>query len=81
MRTLAPKGGGLCDAILAGKGNKACLIRMWKPLPNRCVLKILRGSLKEKAQRRQYLLAVDLGCYMNDVITQCLFVCAADSCL
>ena len=38
-------------------------IRVWKPLPSRRVLKTLRGSLKRKAQRRQYLLAVGLGCY------------------
>ena len=36
---------------------------MWKPLPNRRVLKTLRGSLKGNAERGQYLLAVSLGCY------------------
>ena len=35
----------------------------WKPLSSRRVLKILRGSLKGKSQKGQYLLAVDLGCY------------------
>ena len=36
---------------------------MWKPLPSRRVLKILRESSKEKVERGQYLLAVDLGHY------------------
>ena len=39
-------------------------IRVWKPLPCRRVLKTLKGSLKVKTQRGQYLLAVDLSCYL-----------------
>ena len=39
---------------------------MWKPLPSRRVLKTLRENPKEKTQRGQYLLAVDLGCYTCD---------------
>ena len=38
-------------------------IKVWKSLPSKCVLKTLRGSLKGKAQRGQYLLTVGLGCY------------------
>ena len=41
-----------------GEVNETFFIRVWKPLPSRCVLKTLR-----EAQRGQYLLAVDLGCY------------------
>ena len=37
---------------------------MWKPLPSRLVLKTLKGNLEGKAQRGQYLQAVDLGCYI-----------------
>ena len=33
------QGGGLWDLILVGEGNDAFLIRVWKPLPNRRVLK------------------------------------------
>ena len=36
---------------------------MWKSLLSRHVLKTLRGSLKRKTQREQYLLAMGLGCY------------------
>ena len=38
-------------------------IRVWKPLPSIRVLKTLRESSKRKSRGRQYLLAVDLGCY------------------
>ena len=31
--------------------NETFVIRVWKPLPRRCVLKTLRESLKGKAQR------------------------------
>jgi len=34
---------------------------VWKPLPSRRILKILRGSLKENVERGQYLLAVDVS--------------------
>ena len=43
--------------------TKHFFIRVWKPLPSQHVLKTLRGSLKGKAQRGQYLLAVGLGRY------------------
>ena len=42
-RMLGPEGGGGVDC---------------ESLPSRYVLKILRGSLKEKPQRQQYLLAM-----------------------
>ena len=45
------------------RGNEAFLVRVWKPLPNRRVLKTLRESPKGKAQRDQYVLAVGLGRY------------------
>ena len=60
---LVLKGGGLWDPTLVGEENETLFIRVWKPLPSRCVLKTLRESLKGKAQRGQYLLAVGLGCY------------------
>ena len=53
----------LWDLTSVGKGNEAFLIRVWKPLFSRRILKTLRGSLKEKAQRGQYLLAVGLDFY------------------
>ena len=46
-----------------GEKNETFFIREWKPLTSRHVLKTLRGSPKGKACRRQYLLAVGLGCY------------------
>ena len=49
------------DPTSVGEGNETFFIRLWKLLPNRCVLKTLRESLKGKVQREQYLLAVDFG--------------------
>ena len=43
-----------------GEENETLLIRVWKPLLSRRVLKTLRASSKGKAQREQYLLAVNL---------------------
>ena len=43
--------------------NETPFIWVWKSLPNRRVLKTLRGSPKGKAQRRQCRLAVGLGRY------------------
>ena len=39
---------------------------MWKPLPNIHVLKFLKGSSKEKTQKRQYLIVVGLV-YNNQI--------------
>ena len=41
-----------------GEGNKIFLIRVWKPLLSKRILKTLRENPKEKAQRGQYLLGV-----------------------
>ena len=60
---MGPEGDGLWDPTSVGEKNETPFIRVWKPLPRRRVLKILWGNLKGKAQRRQYLLAVCLGCY------------------
>ena len=38
-RTLGPKRGGLGDPTSVGEGNEALLIRVWKPLPSRHILK------------------------------------------
>ena len=46
-----------------GEENEIPFIRVWKPLLSRRVLKTLRGSTKEKAQRGQYLLVVSMGYY------------------
>ena len=65
----APKGGGLWDPTSVEEENETSLIKVWKPLPSRRVLKTLRESLKEKSQRGQYLLAMSLGrysCYINN---------------
>ena len=35
-----PQGSGLKDLTLVGEGNRAFLIRVWKLLPNRHVLKL-----------------------------------------
>ena len=53
------------DPTLVGEGNETFFIRVWKLLPSRRVLKTLSGSSKGKAQRRQYLLVVNLGCYIT----------------
>ena len=57
------EGGGLCDLTSVEEENETPFIRVWKPFPNRRVLKILRGSSKGKVQKGQYLLAVGLGGY------------------
>ena len=62
-RTLCVEGGWIVISTSVGEENETPFIRVWKPLPNRCVLKTLRVSLKGKAQRGQYLLAVGLGRY------------------
>ena len=50
---------------MVGVRNKIFILRMWKPLPSRRVLKTLKGNPKGEAQREQYLLAVDLDCYKS----------------
>ena len=51
------------DPTLVRGGNEAFLLRVWKSLLSRRVLRTLRESSKGKAQRGQYLLVVGLGCY------------------
>ena len=46
-----------------GEENEVSVIRVWKPLPSRHVLKTLRGSPKGK--QGQYLLAVSLNRYKS----------------
>ena len=36
----SPKGGGFLDLTSVGEENETLLIRVWKPLPNRRVLKL-----------------------------------------
>ena len=38
-RTLGPQGGWIVRSHIGGEGNEALLIGVWKPLPNRHVLK------------------------------------------
>ena len=54
----SPKGGGLRESTLIGEGNETFLIRVRKPLPNRHVLKTLRGSPKKTISA-----SGGLGCY------------------
>ena len=68
-RMLGPEGGGLWDLTFVGEENNAFFIRLWKPLPNKRVLKTLRGSPKVKIQRGQYLLAVCLDGYNLVVVS------------
>ena len=42
-------------------GERNNFIRVWKPLRDICILKALRE--RGKTKKRQYLLAVGLGCY------------------
>ena len=72
-RMLDLEGGGLWDPTSVEEGNEAFFIRVWKPLPNRPVLKTLREVRKEKTKKGQYLLAVDLGCYIN--VSRELYIC------
>ena len=58
-----PKGDGLWGLTLVGEGNKAFLIRVWKPLSSTCVLKLWGWRWHVTGQSRQYLLAGGLGCY------------------
>ena len=37
-----PQGGGLCDLTSIGKGNETLLIRVWRSLSSRHVLKTLQ---------------------------------------
>ena len=48
---------------LGWEGERSILYKGWKLLPSIRILKNLSGSPKEKAQKGQYLLAVDLGCH------------------
>ena len=66
--TLGIQGGGLSDPTSVGEGNETFLIRVWKPLPSRRVLKTMRLTMICKGQSEQYLQAVDLGCYINTKI-------------
>ena len=47
----APNEGGLWDHTSVGEENETFLIRVWKPLRSRRVLKTVRGSPKGKTQR------------------------------
>ena len=61
-RTLAPKGVDCDVPHLFEEVNKTLFIRVWKPSPS---IHPLRESPIRKAQRGQYLLAVDLGRYIH----------------
>jgi len=53
----------LWDPTLVGEGNETFLIRVWKPLPSRHVLKSWAWQRYVKGQSEQYLLAVNLDGY------------------
>ena len=56
-KTLGVEGGWNVRSYIGWRGEQN-ILKVWKPLPRRGVSKTLRGRLKEKAQTRQYLLAV-----------------------
>ena len=56
-----PERGWILRSHIGWRGEWSILYKGGKPLHSRRVLKTLRGSLKMKAQRGQYLLAGSLG--------------------
>ena len=48
-----PRWDGLWDSTSDREENETFFVRVWKPLPSKRILKILRESLKGKAQRGQ----------------------------
>ena len=65
VRTLGRRGVDCESPTLVEEENETPFIRVWKPFPRQTHFKALRGSPKGKAQREQYLLAVDLGFYIH----------------
>ena len=63
-KDIVPEGSGLWDLILVEEKNETFLIRVWKPLRIRPILKMLRRILKRKAKIGQYPLGLTL-CYYN----------------
>ena len=65
-KTTIEKGGRVSSGLwshIGWGGKQTFFIRVWKLLPSRHVLKILRGCPKELAQGEQYPLAVSLSHY------------------
>ena len=62
-RTLGPEGGWIVMSHIGWGGEQITIYKGVETFPSRRVVKALRGSSKGKAQRGQYLLAVDLGRY------------------
>ena len=67
-RTLGPQRGGLWDPTLVVDGNETFLIRVWKPLPNRHILKPWGWRQYISSQSGQYLSVEGLGSYTLVVI-------------
>ena len=57
------KEGWLWDPTSVGEGNETFLIKVWKSLSSRYVLKLWGWRRYVTGQNRQYLLAVGLGYY------------------
>ena len=60
---LGPEGAGLWDPTPVEEGNETFLIRAWKPLLSRHVLKLWGWWRYTTGQNGQYLLTVNLGGY------------------
>ena len=61
-RTLGPEGGWIVKSHIGWGGEQTTIYKDVETFPR---FKALRGSPKGKAQRRQYLLAVDLSRYIS----------------
>ena len=62
-RTLDPEGEWIVRSHVGWGGERIIVYKGVETSPNRHVLKTLKGDLRGKAQREQYLLAVDFGSY------------------
>ena len=68
----------LWDPTSVGEGNGAFIVRVWKPLPCKRVLKSWDWRLYRTSRSGQYLLAVCLGCYMRYLINQAYWIKSND---
>ena len=66
-RTLGPKRGWIMMSHIGWGGEQTTIYKGVETFPYQTRFKALRGSPEGKAQREQYLLAVDLGRYTNRI--------------
>ena len=62
-KTLGPEGGWIVMSHIGWVEEQITLYKGMETFPQQTRFKALRGCPKRKAQRGQYLLAVDLGRY------------------